>query len=530
MQKLALLPCLLLICLTSSAKVSFTGKIVGYEGKSKVSWQGTVDGILPPYSNELKPSSNGSFKFEFECNGLGVIILYYRGMTYRFLHDNNSTLYLEIREPIFKKSTGRIPGEKIFKYRDSLKQANTVRISGNYEAVNQFYNRNLRSSYFTTQMVDGNPYSQMIREAGSAERAMIIIDSLTQNELRQIDLLPGNLNHENPAPEANDKDVRSYLTNEVQAFYAAVFLNGMFLKRRDQYIKMTTDSLGNHDLYNRSWEVMVERIRIQADDLKPLPNSPDYLDFTESMAYAQASYQQYNFPQTTYSLDDDMIARLFKYDTTLFRDKKTREAYELKGLQRFLNDQLFYSPALLHSAYDLQNKYPNSSIIKYLEPKIDNLKIKLEVASHEGSKGKIIDANYKTFNSLLKRFEGKNIFIDVWATWCHPCVEEFKHKSVVQPFMDRDDIEVLYISIDKPEWEDRWRQSIKINDLEGYHFRAEQAFIMDMWNSIKGYEGAIPRYILINRKGELFKNTASRPSDGEKLTKEIEELVMLNKQ
>lgn len=84
---------------------------------------------------------------------------------------------------------------------------------------------------------------------------------------------------------------------------------------------------------------------------------------------------------------------------------------------------------------------------------------------------------------------------------------------------------MLYISIDKPQWEDRWKQSIKINQLEGNHFRADTPFIEDMWKAIGDHTGLIPRYVLIGKQGKIFKSTAARPSAGDALTKQLQSLI-----
>lgn len=86
-------------------------------------------------------------------------------------------------------------------------------------------------------------------------------------------------------------------------------------------------------------------------------------------------------------------------------------------------------------------------------------------------------------------------------------------------------LQLLYISRDKRQWEDRWRQSIKINALAGHHFRADPEFIKDMWETIGDYQGAIPRYVLIDRQGRIFKSTAARPGQGSELVEQIRSLV-----
>lgn len=515
---------LVLTCIStvSYGKIVIRGKIRNYDGKTAVYYHPTIEGIYTPYSIKVQPLPNGTFRIEFENIGLGNVKVNYKMLLYRFFHDENSQIYLEFNDQGIDWPK-RVDGNRIFTTTDSLKQLVTIKISGDYEPINQFYNRNLRSSYSITQQVDGNYYSKQIFKAASPAMALSVLDSLTQIEIDQINQLPWQVNTENPMIEKKEEAVRAMLTNEVYAFYRAIFLNAMFLKRKEQ---ISSDSSAKPNVYNRDWELLIEKL---ADEMKwkmkPQPNSPDYNDLVESMAYAHKTYKQYFFPQNPNPLDEMLMDRLFKYDTTLISDKKVRFAFELSGLQRFLNDQSFYSPVLLHAVYDLQKKYPNSVNMDFYKPQIEKLRANLEIAQKEFKGGKIINSNYNSLNDLLKRFEGKNVLIDIWATWCHPCIEDFKYKSSIQPYRDSLQLEFLYISIDKQEWDDRWRQSIKINQLEGYHFRANSKFIIDMWSTIGDWQGAIPRYVLIDKKGNIFKSTAARPSMGNELPSQIAELV-----
>lgn len=515
---------LLLTCISvlSYGKIVIRGKIRNYDGKTAVYYHPTIEGIYTPYSIKVQPLPNGTFRIEFENIGLGNVKVNYKMLLYRFFHDENSQINLEFNDQGIDWPK-RVESNKLFTTADSLKKLVTINIGGDYDQINKFYNRNIRSSYSVTQELNGNYYSKQVFKAPSTASALSVLDSLTQLEINQINQLPWKVNTENPVIQKKEEAVRAMLTNEVYAFYGAIFLNAMFLKRKEQ---ISSDSSAKPNVYSRDWELLVEKL---ADEMKwkikPLPNSPDYNDFVESMAYALKAYRQYYFPQNPNLLDEMLIDHLYKYDTIVISDKKARFAYELSGLQRFLNDQLFYSPALLHAVYDLQKRYPNSANLDFYKPQIEKLRANLESAQHEFKGGKIINSNYNSLNDLLKRFEGKNVLIDIWATWCHPCIEDFKSKSTIQPFIDTERLEILYISIDKPEWEDRWRQSIKINQLVGYHFRANSKFITDMWNVIGDFQGAIPRYVLIDKTGKIFKSTAARPSMGDALPAQIEELI-----
>ena len=106
----------------------------------------------------------------------------------------------------------------------------------------------------------------------------------------------------------------------------------------------------------------------------------------------------------------------------------------------------------------------------------------------------------------------------------------FSHKGTYQSFVDSGDLTVLYVSIDKQEWGKNWRQSVKYNQLEGYHVQANDVLIKDMWNFFGELRGAIPRYALLNKKGEVFVNDAASPSQIELLQKQINDLVSITKE
>ena len=511
------------------AKVSIQGKILGYDRESIVSYYPIIEGIVAPYWKEIKPSANGAFKIEFENEGYGSVRVFYKRMFFRFFHEANSKIYFEIKEVKPSNKRIRLRGDVIFNYYDSIKNISLIKIRGDYDEINKFYNTNLRSSYFTTRMVDGNYYSKLIYNSSSPTSAMALLDSLKQVEINQINRLPITINTENQVNEIKQKEIRGFLLNEVNAFYGAVFLNGMRLKRKEQNIRIMKDSTVQRNIYNSDWEFLTEELYKQAkENLTATTSSPDYIDFAEAMATALSEYKKYSFPNPSTPLDGLVIKALFDYDTTLFRDEKAKFAHELNGLEVFLNSELFYSPTLLHGVHDLQAKHLTSKYFDFYREKIEKLKKSLEASKQDFRKGKIIEARYDSFDELLKRFGGKNLFIDIWATWCHPCIEEFKYKSVIQPFIESDKIEVLYISIDKQQWKDRWKQSIKINELQGYHFRADEKFIVDMWNVIGdsgSYAGAIPHYMLIDKEGKIFRSVAARPSDGDELIKQIELLI-----
>jgi hypothetical protein len=127
------------------SKVVIRGKILHYDGSGMVNYHPVIEGIYTPYWKEVKPAANGTFRIEFESEGYGSMTVGYKGIRYRLFHDADSQIYLELDESkiVFEKA----PFTKMFYLRDSVKQAATIKITGSYEHINRFYNRNMRSSY-----------------------------------------------------------------------------------------------------------------------------------------------------------------------------------------------------------------------------------------------------------------------------------------------------------------------------------------------------------------------------------------------
>jgi len=139
---------------------------------------------------------------------------------------------------------------------------------------------------------------------------------------------------------------------------------------------------------------------------------------------------------------------------------------------------------------------------------------------------KIIES-YSKINSvseLLKRFEGKPVFIDLWATWCLPCFAEFDFSKPLHEFLVTNDIEMIYISFDNDEQDSLWRIKIQENKLSGYHIRANKSLKDSITTLIWGGIDVvnIPHYLLFNQYKVLVNKSASPPSAKIKLYQEIE--------
>jgi thiol-disulfide isomerase/thioredoxin len=117
----------------------------------------------------------------------------------------------------------------------------------------------------------------------------------------------------------------------------------------------------------------------------------------------------------------------------------------------------------------------------------------------------------KTYQEILAEFKGKVVYLDTWASWCGPCINEMPYSQEMHKKFDEKDVAFVYFSVDNSE--SQWRRMITQKNIKGYHIRLSpdtdtyHSFMEDF--NISG----IPHFILVDKKGNISNSDASRPSD-----------------
>lgn len=121
--------------------------------------------------------------------------------------------------------------------------------------------------------------------------------------------------------------------------------------------------------------------------------------------------------------------------------------------------------------------------------------------------------------SIVSKYKDNVILVDLWATWCGPCLQAIKKMRPMKDNLKDKDIIFLYITNPSSPL-NLWQE--KINRMEGEHYyisEFEWEYITKKFN-IDG----IPTYLLYDKKGNLQQKFTGYPG-GEKLQKKIEELL-----
>lgn len=100
----------------------------------------------------------------------------------------------------------------------------------------------------------------------------------------------------------------------------------------------------------------------------------------------------------------------------------------------------------------------------------------------------------------LKQYQGKTIFINFWATWCKPCIQEMPSIIEMQKILQNENIIFLMASNETPE------QIAEFANTRNYKFN-----FVRIENSEEMNVQALPTTFIFNKKGDLvFSETGSR--------------------
>ena len=112
--------------------------------------------------------------------------------------------------------------------------------------------------------------------------------------------------------------------------------------------------------------------------------------------------------------------------------------------------------------------------------------------------------------SVLEKHKGKIVIIEFWAGWCRDCLIGMPASHKLQE--SNPDVEFVYLSLDRTK--DSWKRGItKLNLQKGDNYW----FHTGWKNDFTAYVDLnwIPRYIVVDQKGDIAKYYAVSADDPE---------------
>ena len=171
------------------------------------------------------------------------------------------------------------------------------------------------------------------------------------------------------------------------------------------------------------------------------------------------------------------------------------------SLVRYLSS---VGPTQKYLEYKAEN-YPKLKTKKYIDL-VDNSMVEFKSLLPGNEAPKLSFENLKGEKKSLSDFKGKTLVIDIWATWCGPCIGQTPHfEKLNEKYGDK--IQFISISIDdsKKKWE---------NYLNKHEHKVPQ--FISMRANFEAYNlSGVPRFIVLDKEGKIIDAWAAKPSTGE---------------
>ncbi len=313
--------------------------------------------------------------------------------------------------------------------------------------------------------------------------------------------------------------VFNFITLDRQAFYDAILGKVIWIKgiRSIQFHK----NLFTPDIADL-WKELYKN---------PLFNNPDFKRTISCCSYAENFIYFKEYLNGVFS--QEQWNKINNSNPITYYQNKAKQYLPSDLHELFLANNLFeksfqkeYEAELITLFNQFMVAFPDSKFLPFIEPYITEI-IKFNNNVQKNNNVKFVE-QYQSINSLsevAKQLDKPIIFVDVWATWCGPCKEEFDYKSDLNKVLQKYDIPIVYISMDRDSDSIKWKKMVYYYDLEGFHVKVNPELFKEL---VKKFDAngtyAIPWYFFMDKNGKFLIKNAKRPSEFDQLEQEIIEL------
>lgn len=297
------------------------------------------------------------------------------------------------------------------------------------------------------------------------------------------------------------------------------------------------------DLQLVSWlKERVEAIKDEAKIIYPDYNNyvnktknimpESYYDFTQKFDFNNKSLKQFSDVR---SAGQSMIGYEIKYD-----DYEKMSDYYLAKIRavdaRVKNEDMneYYKYSMLHENVDYSGVDGVEEEVNAFSDGMKNQIFKQELLASvkkwnhlkKGLQAPDFVAYDRGGNEVkLSDLKGKNVYVDVWATWCGPCIAEIPAlKEMEKKYRDKD-VEFVSVSIDDLKDKEKWKIFIEEKELSGTQIMGENAWKSEV--ATKYNINGIPRFFMVDQQGKLVNANAPRPSETKAFELMLSELITL---
>ncbi len=114
-------------------------------------------------------------------------------------------------------------------------------------------------------------------------------------------------------------------------------------------------------------------------------------------------------------------------------------------------------------------------------------------------------------SNIRNKYKGKALFMDIWATWCGPCLREMPSSNKLHSELNNDPIEFIYLCTSQGSSIEKWKSKIAELEIAGTHIFVKSVIQDELMSSFNA--SGYPSYIFIDQDGNYITGAIERPSN-----------------
>jgi thiol-disulfide isomerase/thioredoxin len=215
--------------------------------------------------------------------------------------------------------------------------------------------------------------------------------------------------------------------------------------------------------------------------------------------------------------------KLKGYDESIAASQPVRDSVILELIMKMPSSRLLREASLTYMFHGFLEYSDIESFEKYRSLAEENLHsaflreplfkayetTRATLAKQEEIEFKKVNALDKFLDGLFTKNKGKITYVDIWATWCGPCREEFPYAKELQTNLS-DSVKFVFVCIDSEQR--AFENTMKEFQLKGDHYFLDKKQSKTFSEEL--HLNGVPHYLLIDQNGKIVADGFEfRPSE-----------------